>query len=66
MRPLCSLWPCLPSLMIEIRNNGAKYVAVAKQRPGKHLTATTTHATVEELLDALFSVRSMSYQILNM
>jgi hypothetical protein len=36
---------------------------VAKQRLGKHVpAATNTHSTREELLDASFSVRSMSYQ----
>jgi hypothetical protein len=34
---------------------------VARQRPGKHVPAVTnTHATMEELLDAVFSMRSMS------
>jgi hypothetical protein len=36
---------------------------VAEQRLGKNVTAATnTHATKEELLDALFSMRSVSYQ----
>jgi hypothetical protein len=36
-------------------------------RLGKHVpAATNTLATVEQLLDAVFSMRSVSYQILNM
>jgi hypothetical protein len=36
---------------------------VARQRLGKHVTAATnTHATIEEMLDASFSIRSVSYQ----
>jgi hypothetical protein len=36
---------------------------IARQRLGKSVTAATnTQATVEELLDALFSVRSVSYE----
>jgi hypothetical protein len=36
---------------------------VASQRLGKNVTATTnTYATVEELLDASFSILSVSYQ----
>jgi hypothetical protein len=36
---------------------------VARQRLGKNVTATTnTQATIDELLDASFSVRSVSYQ----
>jgi hypothetical protein len=40
---------------------------VARQRLGNHFpAATNTHATVEELMDVVFSMRSVSYQILNM
>jgi hypothetical protein len=36
---------------------------VARQRVGKNVTAVTnTNATIEELLDPWFYVRSMSYQ----
>jgi hypothetical protein len=36
---------------------------VARQRLGKNVTAATNrHATIEELLDASSSMRSMSYQ----
>jgi hypothetical protein len=41
--------------------------AVTRQRLGKHFpAATNTHATVEELLDAVFSMWSLSFQVLNM
>jgi hypothetical protein len=37
---------------------------VARQRPGKNVTeATNTQATIEELLNASFSVRSVSFQM---
>jgi hypothetical protein len=40
-------------------------MAAARQGPGKLFTAeTNTHATLEELLDAVVSIRSVSYQIL--
>jgi hypothetical protein len=36
---------------------------VARQRLGRNVTAVTnTHATIEELLNALFSMWPMSYQ----
>jgi hypothetical protein len=38
---------------------------VARQQLGKHVPlVSNTHATEKELLDAVFSVRSMSYDIL--
>jgi hypothetical protein len=40
---------------------------IARQRLGKHFpAATNTRAKKEGLLDAVFSMRSLSYQILNM
>jgi hypothetical protein len=37
---------------------------VARQRLGKNVTAATkTYVTIEELLDASFSMRCMSYQM---
>lgn len=37
---------------------------VARKRLGKHiLTATNTHATKEEMLEAVFLMRSLSYLI---
>jgi hypothetical protein len=39
------------------------HVYVARQQLSKNVTAAmNTHATIEELLDALFSMRSISYQ----
>jgi hypothetical protein len=41
--------------------------AVAVQQLGKHVPmVTNTHATIEGLLDAVFSMLSVLYQILNM
>jgi hypothetical protein len=41
--------------------------AVARQRLGEYFPAArNTHATIVELLDAVFSMQSVSYQILNM
>jgi hypothetical protein len=38
-----------------------QYVYIARQRLGRNVTvAKNTHATIEELLDALFSVRLVS------
>jgi hypothetical protein len=42
-----------------------KELAVARQRLDKHVPATTNTQATIELLDAVFSVRSVSYQILN-
>jgi hypothetical protein len=40
---------------------------IAMQRLGKYVsTAMNTHATIEIPLDVMFSMRSVSYQILNM
>jgi hypothetical protein len=37
---------------------------VARQQLGRYVpAATNTHKTIEELLDAVFSMRSVSYQI---
>jgi hypothetical protein len=39
------------------------YPIVPRQGLGENITAATnTHATIEELLDASFSMRSVSYQ----
>jgi hypothetical protein len=35
---------------------------VARQRPGKNVTAATIIQAIEELLDKSFSMRSVSYQ----
>jgi hypothetical protein len=40
---------------------------VSRQRLGKHVPAAThTHATIEEVLNTVFSVRSVSDQLLGM
>jgi hypothetical protein len=42
-------------------------MSVAGQKLGKHdLTAINTQATIEELLDTVFSVQSVLYRILKM
>jgi hypothetical protein len=52
MRSPCCLCVCVPS-------------NVARQRLGKRFPAVkNTHEIIEELLGAVFSVRSVSYQIL--
>jgi hypothetical protein len=39
---------------------------VARQRLSKHLPAAiNTHATIKELLEAVFSARFVTYQLLN-
>jgi hypothetical protein len=51
---------CVPS------PNKPERTAVAKQRFGKHVPAAKNRrAVIEELLEEVFSMRSMSYQILN-
>jgi hypothetical protein len=62
MRSPCCLYvpQCLKSGIKESEEN-----AVAMQRLAKHIPmSTNTHATVE-VLDALFSVLSVSYEILD-
>jgi hypothetical protein len=40
---------------------------VTRQGLGKHVAAATnTHATIEDLLEEVFPMRSVSYQILSM
>jgi hypothetical protein len=44
----------------------AEEMAIARQWLDKHVPAVTnTYATIEELLDAVFSMQSVSYQIIN-
>jgi hypothetical protein len=51
MRLSCYLYVCVPP-------------NVARQRLGKHVpAATNTHEREEEELDAVFPMRSLSYQI---
>jgi hypothetical protein len=45
----------------------SQYMTVARQRLDKHIPAAlNTYATIEKLLEAVFSTRSMSYQVQNM
>jgi hypothetical protein len=44
-------------------NSSHQFVSVARQRLSKNITAATnTYVTIEELLDASFSMRSVWYQ----
>jgi hypothetical protein len=53
---------CVP---LQSRIVGLQREAVARQRLGNHFPAATNrHATIEELLEAVFSMRSASYQII--
>jgi hypothetical protein len=55
MRSACCLCVCLSPPI------------VATQRLGKHVPeAINTHATIEKLLAAVFSMRFVSYEILDM
>jgi hypothetical protein len=50
-------------LIVARQRPGNNPPIVARQRLGKNVTvATNTHATLEELLGASFSMRSVSYQ----
>jgi hypothetical protein len=56
---------CVPLLMkTGIVDPGE--TAVARQRLGHHVPATTNTYAATELLDAAFSMHSMSFQIFNM
>jgi hypothetical protein len=50
-------------LIVARQRLGKNLLIVAKQRPGRNVTAVTnTHATIEELLEASFSMWPVSYQ----
>jgi hypothetical protein len=50
-------------LIVARQQLGKNPPIVASQRLGRHVTTVTnTHATIEELLDASFSMRPVSYQ----
>jgi hypothetical protein len=50
-------------LIVARQRLGKNPSIVARQRLGRNVTAVTnTHTTIEELFDASFSVRSVSYQ----
>jgi hypothetical protein len=61
MKSPCSLCVCVSSIsIIELEET-----AVARQRLSKHVSAATnTHATIEEMLEAVISMRYMSLQML--
>jgi hypothetical protein len=53
----CCLCACVSALLL--LGSGS----AARQRLAKHISAeTNTHATIEELLDVTFFMRSVSYQ----
>jgi hypothetical protein len=64
MRSRCCLcvWVCVSPIVA--RQRLGKYpLIVARQRLGRNVTAVTNkHATIEELLDASFSMWPVSYQ----
>jgi hypothetical protein len=74
MWPVSYQGKCIPSSLLGndsvniplsfLDNGSVKFLPiVAKQRLGRNVTAVTnTHATVEELLDALFLMWPVSYQ----
>jgi hypothetical protein len=65
MRSRCSLFVCVSVYTpIVARQRLGKYpLLVAGQRLGRKVTAVTnTHSTIEELLDASFSMWPVSYQ----
>jgi hypothetical protein len=76
MRSCCCLCVCLCIPLIVARQRlgksplivarqrlGKNLPIVARQRLGRNVTAVTnTHATIEELLDASFSMWPVSYQ----
>jgi hypothetical protein len=48
-------------MMVESRNSGTRRAAIARQRHGKHVSATTNkRTTLEELLEAVFSILALS------
>jgi hypothetical protein len=66
MRSRCCLCVCVfvcVSALSLLDNGSIKISYVARQRIGRNVTAVTnTHATIEELMDASFSVLPVSYQ----
>jgi hypothetical protein len=57
MRSRCCLCVCLYPPIVAGQRLGKNPPVVARQRLGRNVTAVTnTHATIEELLDALFSM----------
>jgi hypothetical protein len=57
------IYTSTPPYVLSLLGNGKFPLIVASQRLGRNVTAVTnTHATIEELLDASFSMRPVSYQ----
>jgi hypothetical protein len=62
MRSRCCLCVCIPHIVAKQRL-GKNPLIVARQWLGRTVTAVTnTHAKIEELLDASFSIWPVSYQ----
>jgi hypothetical protein len=65
MRSRCCLCvcPCVTPPIVVRQRLGKSPLIVARQRFGRNVNAVTnTNATIEELLDASFSVSPVSYQ----
>jgi hypothetical protein len=69
MRSRCCFFVCVCVCVcvspVSLLDNGSVKIPpiVARQRLGRNVTAVTNiHATIEELLDALFSMWALSYQ----
>jgi hypothetical protein len=67
MRLRCCMCVCVFSLslpgIVDRQRLGKHLPNVARQRLGRNVTAVTnTHAAMEELLDASFSIWPVSYQ----
>jgi hypothetical protein len=63
----CCLCVCVSRQRLKVGTDEPEETAVGRQRLRKHVpAATNTHATTEGLLDAVFYMRSVSYQILHM
>jgi hypothetical protein len=73
MRSRCPLFVCIPlslpgngsvKMPLSLLGNGSVKVSiVARQWLGRNAAVTNTHATIEELLDGLFSLWPVSYHI---
>jgi hypothetical protein len=58
-----ALEPISTTYLINPAHQYVYLLIVARQRLSKNITAAAnTHATIEEVLDASFSMRSVSYQ----
>jgi hypothetical protein len=65
MRPHCCSCVCVfvYPLIVTRQRIGKNPPIIARQRVGRNVTAVTnTHTTIEELLDASFSMWPVSYQ----